>query len=364
LALLINLVLLAPAGFAQEDEEPPTAEPAAAPASPDTLLPRISAALQGVTTRDVAALARALHAGNGLEGASPGRPDNSLAPLGDMDGDGVPEVLLKWAISEPGAGEGTVTAPDLGSLWSVYLLSWDGAHWKASRLLAAAEDFTYLVVSLGPPVGRGLALVLQVGDSQAAYPAIFQLKDHVATLLWDAQADDSRYDPLLQSRVSFQERAGAPAEMIETGRADPGLLRLSPKGRRGFQARIVYRWDGKAFVPAKTDYVPDPDYTLYRFISALHLHDYRSAYALVVPAEFLNAGSPTLDAFRTFIQNHWPEFLQDAVFEAPEPAAGSPDQHLFIWAKPDARYVYHPVFSSDGKYLLTGLTRSQEASEP
>ena len=39
-----------------------------------------------------------------------------------------------------------------------------------------------------------------------------------------------------------------------TGRADPGFLQVEPKGHRGFQARAVYHWDGKAFIPAKTEY--------------------------------------------------------------------------------------------------------------
>jgi hypothetical protein len=149
--------------------------------------------------------------------------------------------------------------------------------------------------------------------------------------------------------------------MIVTGRADPGLLQVAARGQRGFQARAVYHWDGKAFIPAKTEYSVNQDYTVYRFISALHLHDYRSAYALVVPAKFLAADSPTLDAFRQLIQDNWPEFLQDQVFEAPEPSAGAPDEHVFVLTKPDRRYVYHPVFSNDGKFLLIGLTRTQEA---
>ena len=218
------------------------------------------------------------------------------------------------------------------------------------------------MINLGPPVGRGLAVIVLEGDPPIAYPVIFQVKDHAAKLLWDAQADDSRYQPLLQGRVSFQDKADAPAEMIVMGRADPGLLQVDRRGRRGFQARAVYHWDGKVFIPAKTEYSADQDYTVYRFLSALHLHDYRSAYALVVPAKFLNTDSPTLDAFRNFIQDNWPEFLQDEVFEAPELPAGSPDEHLFVLRKPDKHYVYHPVFSNDGKFLLTGLTRTQEAA--
>jgi len=206
--------------------------------------------------------------------------------------------------------------------------------------------------------------VILDGDSPIPYPTIFQVKDHAAALLWDAQADDSRYQPLLQGRVSFTDHAGASAEMIVTGRADPGFLQVDRRGQRGFQARAVYHWSGTAFVPAKTEYSANQDYTVYRFISALHLHDYASAYALVVPAKFLKVDSPTLDKFRHFIQDNWPEFLQNEVFAAPEPPAGSPDEHLFALSKPDKHFVYHPIFSSDGKFLLTGLTRTQEATEP
>jgi hypothetical protein len=351
----------ATASAQEEGQEPPPAETHAAQTLPDALLPQITAAIQGVTTPDVAALSKALHLGERLEATASGALPNTLVPIGDLDGDGVPEILLRWAIPDVLVGAEVAPAPDSRPLWSVYLLSWDGAHWKASRLVAGVEDFTSILVNLGPPAGRSLAVVIQEGDSQIAYPAIFQVKDHTATLLWDAQADDSRYEPLLQGQVIFQDHAAAPAQMIVTGRADPGFLQVDRRGRRGFQARAVYHWDGKAFIPAKTEYSADEDYTVYRFISALHLHDYRSAYALVVPGELLKADSPTLDAFRHFIQDHWPEFLQDEVFEAPEPPAGAPDEHLFVLSKPDKRYVYRPVFSSDGKLLLTGLTRIQEA---
>ena len=365
LALSACLLMIAATAFAQEEDKdlPPTATEAK-PTAPDSLLPQIKAAIQGVATRDFAALAKALHIGEGIEGAAPGTPPNTLEPVGDLDGDGVPEMLLKWTIPDDTAGEEVAPAPDSRPLWGVYLLSWDGAHWKVSRLVTAVEDFTPILINLGPPVGRCIAVVIQEGDSEGAYPVIFQVKDHTATLLWDALADDSRYQPFLQGRVSFHDRADAPAEMIVTGRADPGFLQVDPKGHRGFQARAVYHWDGKAFTPVKTEYSANQDYTVYRFISALHLHDFRSAYALVDPARFLKSDAPTLDAFRHFMQDNWPEFLQDEVFEAPEPPAGSPDEYLFVLPKQDSFNVYHPAFSSDGKFLLTGLTRTREATEP
>jgi hypothetical protein len=149
--------------------------------------------------------------------------------------------------------------------------------------------------------------------------------------------------------------------MIVTGRADPGLLQFERNGHRGFNARAAYRWDGKAYMPAKTEYFANRDYTLYRFVSALHLHDFRSAYALIAPGQFLSSDSPTLEAFRHFIQDTLPEFLDDHVFEAPEPPAGSPEDYVFVLPLSDKQSLYHPTFSSDGKFLLTGLKRTEEA---
>ena len=345
----------------EEGEEPPPAETAASRTTPDAFLPQITSALQGVRTPDTAALAKALHVRENLEASGPGTPYNTITKIGDLDGDGVPEMLLKWAIPDVDAGGQVAPLRDSLPLWNAYLLSWDGAHWKASRLLSEVEDLTPVPISLGPALGRGLALVVREGRAQVAYPVVFQVRDHAATLLWDAQADESRYEPLLQGRVDFQEQKGAPAEMIVTGRANPGFLQVAPEGNRGFAVRTVYRWDGKAYTPVKTEYSANQDYTIYRFISALHLHDYRTAYALIVPSEFVRSDSPTLDAFRYFIQDNWPEFLQDEVFEAPEAPAGAADEHGFVLSKPEKRYIYHPVFSRDGKFLLTGLTRVQEA---
>jgi hypothetical protein len=345
-----------------EPPAPPPVQTQITQPPPDALLPQINAALQGVTTRGVASLSKALHIGEKLEGAAPGTPLNTLAPVGDLDGDGVPEMLLKWAIPDVAVGADAAPEPDSRPLWGVYLLSWDGTQWKASRLLTGVEEFNPIIVNLGPPIGRGLAVVVVDVATQIPYPAIFQVKDHAAKLLWDAQSDDSRYQPLLQGRVSFVDRAVATTEMVVTGRADPGFLQVARDGHRGFQARAVYHWDGTAFIPGKNEFSPNEDYTLYRFVSALHLHDYASAYKLVVPEKFLKANPPTLDAFRRFIEDNWQEFLHDEIFAAPEVPAGTPDEHLFVLTKPGKRSVYHPTFSSDGKFLLTGLTRTQEAA--
>src|SRR5271157_3571779 len=190
LALLACLLMFAAIAPAQEEgQEPPPAETQATRTAPDALLPQITAAIQSVMTRDTGALSKALHIGEKLESTAPGGPYNALAPIGDLDGDGVPEMLLKWAMPDVIVGAEVAPAPDSRPLWAVYLLSWDGACWKASHLVTGVEDFTPILVNLGPPAGRGLAVVIQEGDAQVPYPAIFQLKDHAATLLWDAQAD-------------------------------------------------------------------------------------------------------------------------------------------------------------------------------
>ena len=360
------LLFVARASAQEEDRDLPQIETAASRTAADASLPKIATLLQGVTTQDLTVLGKALHTGEGEQAPAPGAPSNTITPIGGLNQESVPDVLLKWAAPDTSHGLQVAVAPDSQPLWNLYLLCWDGAHWRPSRLLTGVEDFLPAAIDLGPPVGRGLALVVREGKAQIAYPVIFQVKDHSAALLWDSLADESRYQPLLQGQVTFQSRAGTPAEMTVAGRANPGLLQVSPSGNRGFQARAVYRWDGKAFIPAKTEYSANPDYTIYRFISALHLHDYRSAYALVVPAEFLKSDSPMVDTFRHYIQDNLPEFLRNEVFEAPELPADSADEHMFVLSTPEKRYVYHPVFSNDGKFLLTGLTRAQAAlpSEP
>jgi hypothetical protein len=148
--------------------------------------------------------------------------------------------------------------------------------------------------------------------------------------------------------------------MSVSGRADPGLLAFPKEGRRGFEAKSIYRWDGQGYVPVKTEYTPTPDYTLYRFIAALHLHDFRGAYALIVPPKFLNTDTPTLDKFRELVGDSWPEFLDDNVFEALDAAPDSPDPYAFMLGLPDKKFVYHPTFSAGAKTLLTGLERREE----
>src|SRR5271157_5344051 len=83
------LMLASPASAQEEDQEPPPAETQATRTAPDALLPQITAAIQSVMTRDTGALSKALHIGEKLESTAPGGPYNALAPIGDLDGDGV-----------------------------------------------------------------------------------------------------------------------------------------------------------------------------------------------------------------------------------------------------------------------------------
>jgi hypothetical protein len=190
-------------------------------------------------------------------------------------------------------------------------------------------------------------------------PVVFLVKDHAAALIWDGQGEDSRYHGYAHGQVTFRNLdKPAATGMLVTGRADPGLLTFAKDGRRGFQVSTTYRWDGQAYVPGKTEYSLNADYTLYRFISALHLHEYSVAYSLIDAKKFLQTDSPNLEVFRQFIKDSWPEFLGDQVFEAREAPPGAPDDYAF--SLPEKDYVYHPTFSSEGKFLLTGLERREE----
>jgi len=365
LALVAFLLFSTSLGRAQvEDEESSSAKVPVSQTAKAAVPPQVMAALQSVTTRDVGALSAALHIGEGPKGPVPGVPPNSLASVGDLDGDGVPEMVLRWAIPDAEAGAEVAPAADSQPLWGIYLLSWDGAHWKASTLVSEVEDAMILPLNLGTPSARGLVVVTSEGEDRIAYPLVFQVKEHEAALVWDAQAEDSRYEALLRGQISFPNPQDAAPEMVVTGHADPGILEFDRQGRRGFSARAVYRWDGKAFVPVKVIYSANQDYTLYGFIAALHLHDFRSAYALIAPAQLLESDSPTLEAFRKYAEDNWPEFLDDQVFEAPELPSGAPDDHLFVLSESEKQYVYHPTFSSDGKFLLTGLKRAEAALPP
>jgi hypothetical protein len=325
----------------------------------DETLAGIQAVLQNVAVPDLGVLGQAFDTTvKKQDEASSESSAVELIELGDLDGDGVSEVAVKWRITEarqPNT-EGQVSAL---SSWGLYLLSWDGTRWKASPLAASAENLQFKVVLLGKSTGRCIAVVNVMGEEAVPYPAIFQVREHEAALLWDSQGGDNRYNALEHGQIEFQDNAKLDqTDMIVIGRADPGLLHFEPGGHRGFSARCVYHWDGQAYVPAQTEYSPGPDNTLYRFIAALHLHDFRSAYTLIDPGKFLKTDAPSLEKFRQMIEENWREFLDDQVFQAREANAGSPEALAF--ELPEKHYVYLPTLSNDGRFLLIGLGRKVE----
>jgi len=326
---------------------------------PDEVPARIQPALDALRVADIGMLAKALGVEMAEKGeVEPNSPASSLTKLGDLDGDGISEVALKWFLPEP-AGEDFQGEERARPSWRLYLLAWDGARWRASRLVGSAEGLQFQVIRLGRPTSGGIAVVTVNGDAAAPYPAVFQFKDHGATLVWDGQADESRFRTYDHGQIEFRGVAGQErTEMIVTGRADPGLLVFAKGGRRGFQARTVYRWEGQAYIPAETQYSANPDFTLYRFISALHLHNFKAAYALIDPREFLKTDSPTVEKFRQVVQDSWTEFLDDQVFEARETSLVMPDSYVFTL--PEKHYEYRPKFGGDRRFLLTGLERREE----
>jgi hypothetical protein len=283
-----------------------------------------------------------------------------LIELGDVDRDGISEVAVKLQIAEANQQDAETEALRASSR-GLYLLCWDGSHWKVSRLVAFAENVEFKLVRLGKSTGLGIAVVNLMGEEAVPYPAIFQVREHEAALLWDSRGGDDRYNVLAQGQIEFRDDPKLDrTDMIVSGRADPGLLEFQRGGRRGFSERCVYHWDGQAYVPGQTEYAAGPDYTLYRFIAALHLHDFRAAYTLIDPGRFLKADAPSLEKFRKVVEETWPEFLDDQIFKAREAESGSPDALAF--ELPEKHYVYRPTLSDDGRFLLIGLERKVETA--
>ncbi len=334
----------------------PPAAPATAQAPPQAAtegaLHEITSRLAKLASPEPNALARALDAEWAGKG-EPEAPARLLLELGDLDADGVSEYALEWPLATAsGTQAGATGSPPVQ--WLLALLSWDGAHWRASRLLAGAEAFHVEVLPASSANGPRLAV--EITSMDEPYPVVFAVRAHSAVLLWDSRSDESRYQANAQGRIEYR-MAGATLEMRVIGRADPGLIEFPREGRRGFDVRELYRWDGHAFIPVKSEYQINPDFVLYRFISALHLHDYRTAYALVDPAKFLAADPPSLEQFQEKVQDTWPEFLDDKIFAASESAEGYDFQ---LQLEDGKTYVYHPAFVFQPEIRLTSLERKEE----
>lgn len=350
-----------PAGTQEKASQPEKNPPEQGAEATDDVLHLIQSELDVVHVPEPQALAGALGVAINPKGGTPAdSPTSSLEVLGDLDGDGISEVALKWLLPDLADQDFAEATAPRGS-WRLFLLAWDGQRWQASGLGSPAESLRFQVVRLGNHSRLGIVVVVNEGEDAVPYPAVYQVKDHAASLVWDGKADESRYEGYLHGRVEFHDTAaGDLTEMIAVGRADPGLLVFPKESRRGFEVRSTYHWDGQGYVPVKTEYASTPDYTLYRFIATLHLHDFRGAYAVIDPPKFLNTDSPTLDKFRQLVEDSWPEFLDDKVFEALDAKPDSPDPYTFILGEKDKKFVYHPRFTPGAKALLTGLERQEE----
>jgi hypothetical protein len=350
-----------PAGTQEKASQPETNPPEQNAEAPDDVLAQIRSALKVVTAPQVQAVADALRVPVNAKGETPSSPPASrLEVLEDLDGDGIPEVALKWFLPELAEQDSEGATGARGS-WRLFLLAWDGSRWQASPVGSSAENLRFEVIRLGKPSRRGLSVVVTEGENAVPYPAVYQVKNHAAELVWDGRSDESRYEGYPHGRIEFHDMAAANlTEMLATGRADPGLLAFPKEGRRGFEIRSTYRWDGQGFVPVGTEYSPSPDLTLYRFIAALHLRDFRGAYALIDAPKFLNTEAPTLDKFRQLVEASWPEFLNDNVFEAIDVPPDSPDPYAFMLGEEEKKFVYHPTFTAGTKSLLAGLERHEE----
>ncbi len=284
--------------------------------------------------------------------------ESAMEVIGDLDGDGVPEAVVEWNPPEKRGDASLAVEPGL------YMLSWNGKAWQASHLMNVVNPFRLQVLPGSRGAARLVAVVVSEGVTALPYPVIFQFWNHAAQMLWDGRSDSSFYTGYDYGAVQFKaESGGGFPEMIASGRADPGLL-VFPKdpqeSSRGFDETTIYRWKDNAYVPVQTEYAQNADYTIYRFIAALHLHEYRAAYALIDPREFLKTAKPSLQLFRERVQKEWPEFLDDRIFQVPAGSAGS-DGHVFtLTLESGARYIYHPSITAGPRYLLAGLKREKK----
>ncbi len=317
-------------------------------------LEAIQTAVERVSTPSLQLLAGAL----GLSPAQIGQRafEDSTLGMEALSGlGGLSEVAVKW--SPPGRDAQPERGPHL------YLLSWDGKSWQASYLTSAAGALTLQVLPATGNAAPLLAVVMFRGITAVPYPVIFRIRDHHAYRVWDGRSDSSLYAGYAYGSIQFEKAgSGNVPVMIVTGRADPGLLvfpNASEQAGRGFQAATVYAWQNDAYVPLRTEYTHNRDYVLYRFIAALHLHDFAAAYALIEPKQFLKTGKPSLRLFRERIQNAWPEFVDDRIFEVPAGPEKGSESHLFILKLGNGKMnVYHPSFTAGPEYQLTGLART------
>jgi hypothetical protein len=353
-----SIVTMAMAQQAQTSEEKGTDAGNGSSASPAGLA-MIQAAVGGVHSTNLQALGGSL----GLDASQIGHQafeDSTIgmeAVSGLGDG-GAPVVAVKWRPADKGQN---VTAA--GGL-NLYLLSWDGKGWQASYLTSAGDALTLQVLPETGGTTPLFAVVIYRGRTAVPYPVIFRFQDHHAFLVWDGRSEATSYTGYDDGSIQFEKAGeGNVPVMIETGRADPGLLMFPSSAEetsRGFQAASAYAWKNNAYVLLRTEYTQNRDYLIYRFIAALHLHDFKTAYSLIDPRQFLKTKKPSLALFRERVQNVWPEFIDDRIFEVPARSEAGPGGHIFILRLRDGKMnVYHPTFMAGPEFRLTGLDRTE-----
>lgn len=332
---------------------------AAGMAGSDERVEAIQSAIGGVHTPNLQALAKAL----GLRSEQIGvkafeDSEIGLEPIRIIKGSSVPAAVAKWRPSPPGQNAQMEAESNL------YLLCWDGRTWQASYLTPAINALTVQVLPVTENATPLIAVVLFRGMTAVPYPVIFRFRDFHASVAWDSRAPTSLYSGYDYGSIRFEEAQNADVPvMIAAGVADPGLLVFpssSEQSGRGFQVATAYAWQNNAYVPIQTGFTHNRDYTLYRFISALHLHEYKTAYSLIAPKQFLGTDKPSLKLFRARVMKTWPEFTDDQIFEVPSGPEIKRGSHVFTLKLKDGKmYVYHPSFTSGPKYLLTGLKRTE-----
>ncbi len=311
---------------------------------------RLQSRLANVHSSAPHALAQALGAVLVSEDQDPLPDGDCLVEFIGLSKGGSPQWAFKWTPPAP------PTAAAAPVFWKLFLLAWQSGRWQVRGLMSGYEPIAVRALPV-TTAGDLVAVVVHSQSDDVVYPVIFSAPG--GALVWDSRSDASRYEGHRGGQVQFRAEQGR-LEMLETGRADPGLLVFSAAGQRGFDARSEYDWQGGAFIPLRTRYTANRDFTLYRFISALHLHDYAAAYALVDARHFLRTDKPTLQLFRSRIEDAWPEFLDDHIFKAREGASGD---ETFTLRHDDTFYVYTPSFSAQSPWLLTGLKRSEHKPE-
>jgi hypothetical protein len=332
-------------------------EKGAAPTVPGKAL--IQAAVGNIDSPNLQALARAL----GMTPAQIGRQafedsDIGMEAVSGLGDGGAPNVAVKW---RP-AGQGQ--NPGEGGESKLYLLSWNGKGWHASYLMASADALILKVLPVQGDTAPLFAVVVYRGTTAVPFPVIFRFQDHQASLVWDGRSESSSYTGYDYGSIEFKKAGeGNVPVMIVAGQADPGLLMFpdsQQQTERGFQAATAYVWKNDAYTPIRTEYTHNRDYLLYSFIAALHLRDYKKAYSFIDPAQFLETKKPSLKLFRERIQNAWPEFVDDRIFEVPARPEVDPDRHAFILRFGGGKMnVYHPTFTPGPDYRLAGLARTE-----